>query len=106
MPSFTRRSTGCWPASRRSRRPWRAATSQGTLVLYDVGSSYVEGHCCPLAKRGYNRDGKKGKLQIVYGLLCAADGCPVAIEVFKPAPAQAGGNTGDPKTLATQIEAS
>jgi hypothetical protein len=57
-----------------------------------------------LAKRGYNRDGKKGKLQIVYGLLCAADGCPVAIEVFKPAPAQAGGNTGDPKTLATQID--
>jgi transposase len=73
-------------------------------VLYDVSSSYVEGHCCPLAKRGYNRDGKKGKLQIVYGLLCAADGCPVAIEVFKPAPAQAGGNTGDPKTLATQID--
>ena len=73
-------------------------------MLYDVSSSYVEGHCCPLAKRGYNRDGKKGKLQIVYGLLCAADGCPVAIEVFKPAPAQAGGNTGDPKTLATQID--
>ena len=60
----------------------------GTLVLYDVSSSYVEGRCCPLAKRGYNRDGKKGKLQIVYGLLCAADGCPVAIEVFD-------GNTGD-----------
>jgi transposase len=69
----------------------------GTLVLYDVSSSYVEGRCCPLAKRGYNRDGKKGKLQIVYGLLCAADGCPVAIEVFD-------GNTGDPKTLATQID--
>src|SRR5271170_8090184 len=46
----------------------------GTLVLYDVSSSYVEGRCCPLAKRGYNRDGKKGKAQIVYGLLCAADG--------------------------------
>jgi hypothetical protein len=68
----------------------------GTLVLYDVSSSYVEGRCCPLAKRGYNRDGKKGKLQIVYGLLCAADGCPVAVEVFD-------GNTGDPKTLAVQI---
>ena len=39
----------------------------GTLVLYDVSSSYVEGRCCPLARRGYNRDGKKGKLQIVYG---------------------------------------
>ena len=68
----------------------------GTLVLYDVSSSYVEGRCCPLAKRGYNRDGKKGKLQIVYGLLCAPDGCPVAIEVFE-------GNTADPTTLADQI---
>ena len=44
----------------------------GTLVLYDVSSDYVEGRCCRLAKRGYSRDGKKGKLQIVYGLLCAA----------------------------------
>ena len=68
----------------------------GTLVLYDVSSSYVEGRCCPLAKRGYSRDGKKGKLQIVYGLLCAADGCPVAIEVFE-------GNTADPATLADQV---
>jgi Transposase DDE domain len=68
----------------------------GTLVLYDVSSSYVEGRCCPLAKRGYNRDGKKGKAQIVYGLLCAADGCPVAIEVFE-------GNTADPNTVADQI---
>ena len=69
----------------------------GTLVLYDVSSSYVEGRCCPLAKRGHNRDGKKGKLQIVYGLLCAPDGCPVAVEVFD-------GNTADPKTVATQID--
>ena len=69
----------------------------GTLVLYDVSSSYVEGRCCPLAKRGHNRDGKKGKLQIVYGLLCAPDGCPVAVEVFE-------GNTADPKTVATQID--
>ena len=68
----------------------------GTLVLYDVSSSYVEGRCCPLAARGYSRDGKKGKLQIVYGLLCAADGCPVAIEVFN-------GSMGDPATLASQI---
>jgi Transposase DDE domain len=68
----------------------------GTLVLYDVSSSYVEGRCCSLAKRGYNRDGKKGKAQIVYGLLCAADGCPVAIEVFD-------GNTGDPATVADQV---
>jgi transposase len=69
----------------------------GTLVLYDVSSSYMEGNCCPLAHRGYSRDGRKGTLQIVYGLLCAPDGCPVSIEVFD-------GNTGDPKTLAVQVE--
>jgi transposase len=69
----------------------------GTLVLYDVSSSYFEGRCCPLAQLGYNRDGKRGKLQIVYGLLCAPDGCPVAIEVFE-------GSTGDPATLAAQID--
>jgi hypothetical protein len=69
----------------------------GTLVLYDVSSSYMEGRCCPLARRGYNRDGKTGTLQIVYGLLCAPDGCPVAIEVFD-------GNTADPTTLAPQID--
>jgi hypothetical protein len=68
----------------------------GTLVLYDVSSSYMEGSRCPLAHRGYSRDGRKGTLQIVYGLLCAPDGCPVAIEVFD-------GNTGDPKTLAAQV---
>jgi len=68
----------------------------GTLVLYDVSSSYLEGRRCPLALRGYNRDGKRGKLQIVYGLLCAPDGCPVAIEVFE-------GNTGDPTTLTAQV---
>ena len=60
----------------------RKHLADGVLVLYDVTSSYLEGRCCPLAKLGYNRDGKKGKLQIVYGLLCAADGCPVAVEVF------------------------
>jgi hypothetical protein len=69
----------------------------GTLVLYDVSSSYLEGRCCELAQLGYNRDGKKGKLQIVYGLLCAPDGCPVAIEVFE-------GSMGDPRTLAVQID--
>jgi Transposase DDE domain len=74
----------------------RRHLSGGTLVLYDVTSSYLEGRCCPLAQRGYNRDGKKGKLQIVYGLLCAADGCPVAIEVFE-------GSTGDPSTLGNQV---
>jgi len=75
----------------------RRHLTNGTLVLYDVSSSYMEGRCCPLAKPGYSRDGKKGTLQIVYGLLCAPDGCPVAIEVFD-------GNTGDPTTLTPQIE--
>jgi transposase len=75
----------------------RRHLKDGTLVLYDVSSSYVEGRCCELASFGHNRDGKKGKLQIVYGLLCAADGCPVAIEVFD-------GATADPKTLGPQIE--
>jgi transposase len=75
----------------------RRHLQNGTLVLYDVSSSYMEGRCCPLAKRGYSRDGKKGTLQIVYGLLCAPDGCPVAIEVFD-------GNTGDPTTLGPQID--
>jgi transposase len=69
----------------------------GTLVLYDVSSSYMEGRCCPLASRGYNRDKKNGKLQIVYGLLCAPDGCPVAIEVFE-------GNTADPTTVPAQVK--
>jgi hypothetical protein len=68
----------------------------GTLVLYDVSSSYVEGRCCELARRGYNRDRKRGKLQIVYGLLCAPDGCPVAVEVFA-------GDTADPLTLSAQV---
>ena len=68
----------------------------GTLILYDVTSSYVEGKCCALAAFGYNRDRKRGKMQIVYGLLCAADGCPVAVEVFP-------GNSADPSTVATQI---
>ncbi len=70
--------------------------SDGSLVLYDVTSVYVEGEKCPLAQRGYNRDGKKGKKQIVLGLLCSVNGCPVAVEVFE-------GNTADPKTLASQI---
>jgi transposase len=75
----------------------RRHLQNGTLVLYDVSSSTMEGRCCPLARRGYSRDGKRGALQIVYGLLCASDGCPVAIEVFD-------GNTADPTTLAPQID--
>ena len=68
----------------------------GTLVLYDVSSSYVEGRCCALARFGHSRDGHHDKMQIVFGLLCSANGCPVAIEVFE-------GNTGDPATLGNQI---
>ena len=75
----------------------RKHLKDGALVLYDVSSSYMEGRCCPLAKFGYNRDGKNGKLQIVYGLLCSSNGCPIAVEVFE-------GNTSDPKTLSVQIE--
>ena len=75
----------------------RRHLAAGALVLYDVSSSWLEGRCCELARFGHSRDGKKGKLQIVYGLLCAADGCPVAVEVFE-------GNTADPMTLATQID--
>ena len=68
----------------------------GTLVLYDVSSSYLEGRGCPLAQFGYSRDRKRGKLQIVYGLLCARDGCPVATEVFES-------STADPMTLSSQV---
>ena len=67
-----------------------------TLVLYDLTSSYVEGTHCPLAQRGYSRDGKKGTLQIVFGLLCTAEGCPVAVEVFE-------GSTVDPLTVTSQV---
>jgi len=66
------------------------------LVLYDVTSSYFEGECNELGQYGYNRDGKKGKLQIVIGLLTAADGEPLAVRVFA-------GNTADPATVASQI---
>ena len=70
--------------------------SEGTLILYDVTSSYYTGHRSELVQFGYNRDGKRGFPQIVYGLLCNAEGCPIAIEVFA-------GNTSDPKTLGAQV---
>jgi len=66
------------------------------LALYDLTSSYFEGEKCPLAARGHNRDGKKGKLQVNYGLLTNRLGIPVAVSIFK-------GNTGDPKTLLPQV---
>ena len=86
-----------------ARQPWierslanRHLKDGSTLVLYDVSSSYLEGTCCPLADFGHSRDGKKSRRQIVFGLLCAADGCPVAVEVLP-------GNTGDPSTVASQV---
>jgi hypothetical protein len=66
-------------------------------VLYDLSSSYFEGTQCPLAARGYNRDQKKGKLQVNYGLLTDERGCPVSITAFS-------GNTSDPETLLPQVE--
>ena len=69
----------------------------GSLVLCDLTSVYFEGAKCPLAKRGYSRDGRRGKLQIVFALLCDRDGCPVAAEVFR-------GNTADPGAVASQAE--
>ena len=67
------------------------------MALYDLSSSYVEGVTCPLAARGHDRDGKKGKLQVNYGLLTDGRGIPVAVSVFK-------GNIGDPKTLLPQVD--
>jgi hypothetical protein len=74
----------------------RRHLEQGTLVLYDVSSSYFEGHSCPLAQLGYSRDGRRGTPQIVYGLLCDRRGCPVAVEVFE-------GSLHDDKTLPAQL---
>ncbi len=74
----------------------RRHLKNGTLVLYDVSSSYLEGRKCPLAQHGYSRDHRPDRPQIVYGLLCTREGLPVAVEVFD-------GNTADPATLAAQI---
>jgi transposase len=75
----------------------RRHLEEGSLVLYDVSSTYFEGRCCPLARFGHSRDEKPGNLQIVFGLLTNRKGCPVAVEVFA-------GNTGDPKTVAGQVQ--
>ena len=75
----------------------RRHLKEGMLVLYDVTSTYLEGHCCPLAQFGYSRDHRGDRPQLVIGLLCAFDGCPVAVEVFE-------GNTGDPTTVPKQID--
>ena len=71
--------------------------STGGLVLYDLSSSYFEGTTCPLAKRGYSRDGKHGMLQVNYGLLTDARGCPVAVSVHE-------GNTSDSKTFLPEVQ--
>lgn len=75
----------------------RRHLKNGTLLLYDVTSTYLEGRCCELAHYGFSRDHRSDRPQLVIGLLCAADGCPVAVEVFE-------GNTADPKTLGSQID--
>lgn len=69
---------------------------EGSLVLYDVSSTYFEGRHCPLARFGHSRDERTGNPQIIFGLLTNSEGCPVAVEVFE-------GNTGDPKTVASQV---
>ena len=71
--------------------------TEGTLVVYDVSSTYFEGRHCPLARIGHSRDGRFDRPQIVFGLLTDAEGCPVATEVFD-------GNTGDPKTVPAQVK--
>jgi transposase len=71
--------------------------SEGSLVFYDATSSYYEGRSCPLACFGHDRDGKKGRPIIVYGLMTNGEGCPVAVEVYP-------GNTGDPSTVSDQAE--
>jgi hypothetical protein len=78
------------------RRLARRHLHKGSVALYDLSSSYIEGRCCPLAMRGYSRDERRGSLQIVYGLLCDRQGRPVAVEVFQ-------GNTIDSQTVNSQV---
>ena len=66
-------------------------------MLYDLSSSYVEGRCCELAALGHNRDGKPGKLQVNWGLVCSPEGRPVAVQVHP-------GNTADPSTVHRERE--
>jgi transposase len=89
-----------WLLARQSRIEKKLAhqhLSEGAVVLYDVTSSYYEGHCCPLAKFGHNRDNNKDRPIIVYGALTDAEGRPLAVEVYE-------GNTGDPTTVPAQVE--
>lgn len=89
-----------WLIERQERIENRLAQrhlKEGTLVLYDVSSTYFEGRRCPLARVGYSRDGQPHKRQIVFGLLTDGGGCPVAVEVFA-------GNTADPSTVRSQVD--
>jgi hypothetical protein len=89
-----------WLAARQDRIEDALAARHlagGTLVLYDVSSAAFEGRTCPLGAIGHPKDGVRGRLQIVYGLLTSKDGIPIAIEVFA-------GNTGDPATVAAQVD--
>jgi hypothetical protein len=88
-----------WLSERQPKIEQRLAArhlAAGTLVLYDVSSSYFEGRACPLAQRGYSRDRRRGSLQVVYGLLCSPEGRPVAVEAFR-------GAIHDDATLPAQI---
>lgn len=88
-----------WLAGEQSvieRRLARQHLAGATLVLYDLTSTWLTGQCCELAARGHSRDGKRDDPQIVFGLICTAQGCPIAVEVFA-------GNTADPATVAAQV---
>ncbi len=78
------------------RRLARQHLRGSTLVLYDLTSTWLTGRCCELAARGHSRDGKRDDPQIVFGLVCTAEGCPISVQVFK-------GNTADPATVAAQV---
>jgi len=89
-----------WLLKRKNRIEKKLASrhlSDGATVFYDVSSSYYEGRTCPLARFGHNRDGKKGREIIVYGMLTDADGRPTAVQVYP-------GNTGDPTTVPDQVD--
>jgi transposase len=89
-----------WLLERQSRIEKRLAArhlDEGHQVLYDVSSSYYEGHTCPLVRFGHSRDGKRGKPIVVYGVLTDVPGRPVAVQVYP-------GNTGDPSTVADQVQ--
>ena len=89
-----------WLVARQDRIEKKLAArhlSEGCFVFYDVTSSYYEGRCCPLARYGHDRDGKRGRPIIVYGLMTDGEGRPVAVEAYP-------GDTGDPSTVAEQAE--